>query len=240
MNIKSFFSGARSPVVFLVPVLLAVPASAQEHSERTPPTIRVTGEASLSAQPDQAKIELGVVTQAEKSEAAASRNAQRLEKVLAELRGVVGPDGKIETVGYSLTPDYRHDGREPTIVGYTASNVVRATLNDLSKVGRVIDVASTAGANRVQGLQFTLKDETAVRGQALREAATKARSKADALAAALGLDVVRVLHVSESGGPAVPVRDVMFARAEAASTPIEPGTVEIRVAVDLTVEVKGK
>jgi len=216
------------------------PAAAQDPDQRKPPSIRVTGEATVSAQPDQAKIELGVVTQADKSETAASRNAQRLEKVMAELRKVVGSGGSIQTIGYSLTPDYRHTaGSEPTIVGYTASNVVRVTLNDLTNVGRLIDVASAAGANRVQALHFTLRDEQAVRAQALREAATKAKAKADALASALGLQVVRVLEVSEAGGPVGPVRDVMFARAEAAATPIEPGTVEIRATVDLTVEVRG-
>ena len=95
-------------------------ATAQEPRQQERPSIQVTGEARVIVQPDQAQIEIGVVTQAEKSEAAAARNAERLAKVLADLRGVVGAEGKVETVGYSLRPDYRYPGErggEPTITG---------------------------------------------------------------------------------------------------------------------------
>ncbi len=222
----------------------ATPRAAAQTPQQPPPSIQVTGEAVITVQPDQAEIEVGVVTQAEKSEAAAAQNAQRLEKVLADLRGVVGPEGTVQTVGYSLRPDYRYPGQgggEPTISGYTATNVVRVTLNDLTRVARVIDTATGLGANRIQALRFALKDEQAVRSRALREAAARARRKADALAAALNLQIVRVLSVSEGGEPPAPMRDVMFARAEAAPspTPIEPGTVEVRATVNLVVEVRG-
>jgi len=229
-----------------VAALLAIgslTATAQEPRQPQPPSIHVTGEATVTVQADQAQIEVGVVTQAETSEAAAVRNAERLAKVLADLRAVVGPEGKVETVGYSLRPDYRHPGDrggEPTITGYTATNVVRVTLNDLSRVGRAIDAATTSGANHIQALRFELKDEQAVRAQALRQAASRARSKADALASALNLQIVRVLSVSEAGGPVVPMHEAMLARASAdPATPIEPGTIEVRATVNLVVEVRG-
>jgi uncharacterized protein YggE len=223
--------------------LISPGVAAQDRADSKPPSIQVTGEATVNVQADQAQIEIGVVTQAEQSEAAASRNAQQLEVVLAKLAGAVGSAGKVQTVAYSLRPDYRYPGDdgEPTIVGYTASNVVRVTVNDLGKVGRVIDAATASGANRIQALRFTVADEDAVRAQALREAAIDAKSQATTLAAALDLQVVRVLSVSEAASPVVPVRNVMFARAESAraSTPIEPGTIEIRASVNLIVEVRG-
>jgi len=215
--------------------------AAQERAQN-PPSIQVTGEATVTVQPDQAQLEIGVVTQAAKSDEAATRNAQRLEKVLADLRAVVGSQGKVETVGYSLQPDYRYPGDrggEPTITGYTATNLVRVALNDLSRVARAIDAAAGSGANRIQALRFGLKDEQAVRAQALREAAARARSKADALASALNLQIVRVLSVSEAGGPVGPMREAMLARAADAATPIEPGTVEVRATVTLVVEIRG-
>lgn len=93
----------------------------------------------------------------------------------------------------------------------------------------------------IQALRFELKDEQAVRAQALRQAASRARSKADALASALNLQIVRVLSVSEAGGPVVvPMREAMLARASAdPATPIEPGTIEVRATVNLVVEVRG-
>ncbi len=85
---------------------------------------------------------------------------------------------------------------------------MRVTLSDLAKIGSVIDTATASGANQVQGIQFTLSDEQAIRSQALREAALKARSDADVLAAALGLKVIRVLTVEENGTTGGPVRPV--------------------------------
>jgi uncharacterized protein YggE len=225
-----------------ISALLGAGAAAQEPAERlTPPSIRVSGEATVTVQPDQARIDIGVTTQAQTAQAAAADNAQRLETVLAELRRALGAGAEIKTAGYSLNPDYRYpkDGGRPTITGYTATNIVRVTLNDLTQVGRAIDAATQSGANQVQRLQFTLKDEQAAQSQALRAAAVKARAQAEALAQALGLKIVRVLSVAESGAGVQPImRDVALGRAEAAvSTPVEPGTIEVRAAVTLTVEI---
>lgn len=218
---------------------VAVGAAAQEPEAALQPSIRVTSEAAVSAKPDQVQLDIGVTTRAPQSEAAATQNAQQLESVLRALRKVLGAGADVKTISYSLQPNYHYppQGGQPTIEGYTASNVVRITLDDLARIGKVIDAATGAGANQVQRLQFKLKDEQAVRTQALREAAVKARSQADALAAALGVKITRILSAVESTPIVYPVHDVMLARAEAAATPIEPGTIEMRATVTLTVEI---
>ena len=83
------------------------------------------------------------------------------------------------------------------ITGYTATNVVEVTLDDLTLVNKVIDTATQSGANVVQKLQFQLKNRAAVRAQALRQAAQQARISADAIAAGLGVKVVRVMSAEE-------------------------------------------
>jgi uncharacterized protein len=222
--------------------LFSAGGGAQEPAERPgPPSIRVSAEATVTAQPDQARIDIGVATQAQTARAAAAGNSQHLETVLARLRRALGAGAEIQTVSYSLNPDYRYpkEGGSPTITGYTATNIVRVTINDLSRIGQAIDAAAQSGANRIHRLQFTLKDEQAAQSQALRAAAVKARAQAEALAQALGLKITRVLSVVESGAGVQPVtRDVTFARSEAAaSTPVEPGTIEARATVTLTVEI---
>jgi uncharacterized protein YggE len=222
--------------------LFSAGGGAQEPAERpAPPSIRVSAEATVTAQPDQARIDIGVATQAQTAQAAAAGNSQHLETVLARLRRALGAGAEIQTVSYSLNPDYRYpkEGGSPTITGYTATNIVRVTINDLSRIGQAIDAAAQSGANRIHRLQFTLKDEQAAQSQALRAAAVKARAQAEALAQALGLKITRVLSVVESGAGVQPVtRDVTFARSEAAaSTPVEPGTIEARATVTLTVEI---
>jgi len=221
-------------------VLFAAQAAAQEAAEKLPPFIRTSGEAVVTAKPDRAQIDVGVVTQANTSQAAVEQNAKQLEATLARLRQLLGANADIKTISYTLNPDYRYprEGGEPTITGYTATNIVRVTLDNLAQVGKVIDTATQTGANRIQNLQFTLRNEQAVQAQALREAAIKARGKAEALASALGLKLLRVISVVESGSPVVPVYDVALARAEKTSTPIEPGTIEIRASVTFTVEAR--
>ena len=219
-------------------------ASAQPSppSPPRPATIRVTGQAQVSEAPDRVYIDIGVTTQAEKSETVATQNAKRLAAVVAALKRAAGAGAQLTTTRYSVNPNYHYsrDGG-PTIVGYTASNVVRVRLDDLARVGRVIDAATEAGSNNIQDIRFALRDEQGPRGQALREAARNARQDADALAGALGLRIVRVMTVSEESPEAGPVpvyaRAMSVAAAPAVRTPVEAGTIDINATVTLTVEV---
>lgn len=228
-------------LILIALIMLNATATAQDTPERNPrPSIRVIGEATITAKPDQAQIDIGVVTQAQNAQDAASQNARKLEAVISALRTTIGAGADIKTISYSLNPNYRYPerGGQPTITGYTASNIVQVTLGDLTQVGKIIDVATQSGSNNIQSLRFMLKNEQASRAQALREAATKARAKADALASALGVRIQRVLFIEESG-QAVPIP--MYARAEmgaaAAQTPVEAGTIDVRATVILTVEI---
>ena len=97
--------------------------------------------------------------QADTSQTAVTQNAQKLEATLAKLRQLLGANADIKTISYNVTPNYSYpkEGGEPTIAGYTATNIVRITLDDLTKVGTVIDTASEAGSNRIQNLRFMLR-----------------------------------------------------------------------------------
>ncbi len=196
----------------------------------------------MTVKPDRAIIDLGVVTQARTAEAAASQNATRLDAVLRALAGAAGAGSEIKTLSYSLDPDYRFPkpGAPQELAGYTARNIVRVTASDLAATGKIIDTATQAGANNVEHLQFTLKDDRAARAQALREAAAKARANAEAMAAALGVKITGVLLAEQGGGDAVPHPVYAMARmaeANAAPTPVAPGAIEIRGTVALTVEI---
>lgn len=205
------------------------------------PFIRVIGESVATSQPDQVQMEIGVVTQAPQADAAASQNAEKVTRVLAAIRKELGPSAVIKTVNYSLNPNYifPREGGEPTINGYMAMNTVRITTDDMAKIGRMIDVATAAGANNIQSLRYTLKDEASVRAEALRQATRQARTEADAIASALGMKVVRILSVEEGGGRMVPMmRESNMMKDGAAPTNIEPGNVEVNAVITLTVEMQ--
>ncbi len=216
-------------------------ARAQEPPQRTASSfIRTFGEASVQAKPDQAQIDIGVVTQAADAQAATAQNATQADAVLARLRGALGTDAEIKSVNYWLNPDYKYPkegGGKPVISSYTATNIVRVTTGNLQQVGRIIDLATQFGANQIQRLQFTLKDDQAVHAQALQQAAQKARASAESMASSLGLKIARVLSLEEGAPVRVPVREMAMAASARAETPVEPGTIDVRAQVTLTVEV---
>jgi uncharacterized protein len=237
-------SVGRVRVQQLVTTLLAcatvLTASAQSVQPAPLSSIRVTADAKVTARPDRVQIDVGVTTHAASSQEAAAENARQVDAVLAAVRKAVGTAAVLKTVSYTLNPNYHYPkgGGEPALDGYSANNIVQVQLDELAKIGAVIDAATAAGANRVQGIQFTLRDQDAVRAQALREAALKARADADVLAAALGLKVVRVLSVEESSPRVMPVvMGAMRANAAAVATPVEPGTLDVSADVTLSVEV---
>ncbi len=199
------------------------------------PTITVSAEALVSVEPDQAEIEIGVVAEAKTAAQAAKDNAAKLAAVVAEIKKIIKSGDQTKTVGYSVTPTYRYpkDGK-PEIVGYTASNVVQVKMAGIQEVGRLIDAATASGANRVQRLVFTLKDEEAPQREA----------KAEDVARALGVKFVRVMSVMENERSYRPIMreraDVGMAVQQQAPTPIESGTVQIRSSVTLVAEVTGQ
>ncbi len=230
----------------LVPLLLAALAAAapaQPAAEPTPrPSIRTTGEATVTAKPDRAVLDVGVVTQAATAQAAAAENAQKLDAALRELKQAAGPAAQIKTISYSVDPAYRYprDGSQPTISGYTARNVVEVSTDDLASVGKIIDAATRSGANTIQSLQFTLKNDREAHAQALRDATAGARRDAEAIAEALGVRILGVLSAEETTAErprpiAMPM--ARMAAEVAPQTPVSSGTIDIHAQVTLTMEI---
>src|SRR5882757_5559557 len=187
----------------LFAALLACAVSQVNGQQITSPlsSIRVTGDATVTAKPERAQIDVGVLTQEKQSQNATTQNARQIESVLAALHKLLGPDADIKTINYTLSPDYQYRpiGGKASVSSYTAMNVVRVIVDDLEKVGSVIDTATQAGANHVESVRFTVRDPQVLHSQAIREAALKAKANADALASALNLRIIRTLTVEETG-----------------------------------------
>ena len=224
-------------------LLLAGPAYAQ-HVEPRPrtPSVTASAEAVITAEPDQADIDIGVVTQAKNAPDAARENADKVARVLAAVKKLLGKGDEIKTASYSLNPNYRYpQGGKPEITGYTATNILRIKTSALQNVGTFIDAAMQSGANNINRLIFTLKDEQSAQLQALRLAAQKAKAKADEMASALGLKIVKVLSVTEGERGVRPIpmplaRSAPMEAMAAAPTPVEAGTIEVRASVTITCE----
>jgi uncharacterized protein len=118
---------------------------------------------------------------------------------------------------------------------------VAVTFNDLAQVGKVVDTVLQSGANNIQRLEFGLKNPQSARSQALREAAAQAKASVEAIAAGLGVHVLRVLSAEEfvlgdDGGmakktPPAPPNSAMLA------IEVVAGNIEVTATVTLRVEV---
>jgi uncharacterized protein YggE len=217
--------------------LFGLIAQAQVPVAQPRPFVIAFGDATVSAQPDEARVQFSVVTMASTAQGASTQNANQVTAVLAALRSVLGPNADLKTLSYSLNPNYStpRDGTQPIIIGYTASNTVEVRMGDLSLIGRVIDTGIQAGANRVQGLTFGLKDDQPLRLQALKLATTQAKAHADAMASGLGLKTGAAIAIQE--GSAVNIQPLRLGAAAAdATTPVETGSVNVRATVTLQIE----
>lgn len=213
----------------LIALLVAGSAAFAQNDESG---IVATGQAEIKAAPDVAYVTLAVVTQAAQAAEAARENATATTKVINAIVSSGVPRENIQTTGYSVSAVMDYKVSPPTTVGYSVTNQVQVKLTDLTKVGALIDTAISAGANSVQGVRFTIENETRLRQQALVQAIQNARQKATAMADALGVKLGRVTSAVESGGISPP--PVMYAaRAEGAETPILPGEVTVTASVTL-------
>jgi uncharacterized protein YggE len=226
------FVGALAGVV----LALQIPSLAQDTAGPAAPTgqrsITVTGTATVSSQPDEALVMLGVHTQADSAQAALADNAVKMNKVMDALRGAGLTNDDLATTSVSLNPIW---GNGQTVTGYQADDQIQATIHDLSTVGHAIDVAVAAGANMAGGVTFQVSDQNQGHTDALGRAIGNAKTKADAMAAAAGATVGEVITIAESTAPS-PTPYPMFAGAAdgVASTPINPPTVETQVSVTVT------
>jgi uncharacterized protein YggE len=208
-------------------LLLAVTAWAQTSVR----VVRAVGTSTLSAKPDQVKVDIGVVTTASTAQEAAAQNASRTDAVIAAIQKVLGSSGDIQTIAYSVTPNYKQplpgSTEAPVLTGFTVTNIIEVTSSALGSIGSIIDAATQAGANSVQSLRFGIKDDEPLRAQALSSAAKEARAHAEAIAGGLGLRLGAVSYAQE-GAQVIPVQTTAGA---ASATPVIPGLVQVSATV---------
>jgi uncharacterized protein YggE len=202
--------------------------------------LSVSASADVKHAPDVATISAGVVTQAADANSAMRANAAQMQKVMAAIREAGIADKDIQTSGVNLNPNYKYaENQAPTITGYQASNTVNLKVRDLAKLGKVLDALVASGANQVNGPSFEIDQPDAVQDEARRAALGKAQARAQMYAKSLGLQVRRIVSISEGGGfqPPMPVPMVrMAAMSKDAGTEISPGENTVGASIDVVFE----
>jgi uncharacterized protein len=193
-------------------------------------TVTVTGTGTVTAVPDQAEFDFTVQTKGATAAGVLARNGADTTAVIAAVEATGVAEADIQTQQVSLDPVQSSDGT--SIVGYTASDTIDVTKLAIAKAGAVVDAAVGAGATDVSGPSLTLSSQDALYNQALKNAVAQAKTKAQALADAAGLNLGGVVTMVEGGG----VTPLPFSVGAAASpnTPIQPGTQDVQATVTVT------
>ncbi len=198
-----------------------------------------TGE--VSAVPDIATIGAGVVTQEPTAVAAMSENARRTTATVAAIRKAGVADRDIQTTSISLSPQYRYaENQPPVITGYQASSRVSVRFRDIKAAGPILDSLVAAGANQIDGPTLSIDKPEPLLDQARVRAIAAARARAALYAKAAGLQVKRIVAISEGSFDAPMSRPMpllmMRAQAKEADSSIEAGEQKLAISVSVTFE----
>jgi hypothetical protein len=227
----------------LLVLLLSSPAIAQQ-VEQAPlePLVVVAGESVLRVAPDRAWITVGAESRAPGPADAQRRNTEAMTPVLAQLKAAGVPPDAIRTVVYELEYEYDFVDNRRVGRGYVARNMVEVRVDDVDRLGGLLEIAVGSGATTLSGIRFDLKDRAAREREALREAVAEARAKIQAAASGAGRAIDRIVRIEEQGVVSTPpprplLREVQALAADVPA-PVSAGQIEIRANVIVTATLK--
>lgn len=230
---------------FGVLMLLHTVAAADDKPAETRRTISVMGQGEVSATPDLAVLAIAVETTGATAGAAVAENATRTAAVVAAVKRMLGKEDKLTTTRYALEPRYQPgkpgEAAEPRIIGYIARNEVQLETHKVDDIGQLIDAANAAGANRINGLQFTLSNRNEQLRAALEKAGSEARAQAESVASALGVKLKQVVSATTATVPIAQPRHfeaMGMSAAVRAPTTVEPGAVTVSATLQVTYEIE--
>ena len=195
---------------------------------------------TISGTPDVVTIVIGVQTQSASAQTALDDNNKKAAEVIGVLKDSGVAPADLQTSQLSINPSYDEKGQQ--ITGYQVTNMVTAKLRDISTAGAVIDAAGkTAGdAIRVQQLSFSIDDDSALRAQARADAVRRAQAQAKQMADAAGVQLGAIRSITEAPAATPTIYPAMAgADTAAASVPLQPGSQELSVVVQVIYAIAG-
>ncbi|MFP4644479.1 MAG: SIMPL domain-containing protein [Spirochaetales bacterium] len=222
-------------VLFAVstPSAYALDSSEQRH-------IEVSGEASMSVEPDMATVVFAVVSSGEDANEVREENEQRSGSALDTVRALGIVESRIRMQSLRLRPirEWDSDSREYQDRGYEAVREVRVEVHDLEVLADLVAAVFEEGANRLDRVSYDLRDRSQAADEALRAAVEDAERKANTIASALGVQVGRVHSIGEQSFsfPRPMLRTAELESASGDSQAYAPGEIEISAGVTAVFE----
>jgi uncharacterized protein YggE len=201
------------------------------------PAIVTIGEAVVRRPPDVAYVTVQIESRAKSPRDAQRQNADAAGAVQKQLAAAGVSREAQRTLGLWLDQEYDVISGRRVARDFVARNTLEIRIDDVSRAGEIVDSAVQGGATSLQGVRFDLKDRSSAEREALRAAVADARARAEAAAAGAGVSVERILRIEDSRTEVVRPQPMVMRAEAAASTAVEPGLVEIRARVELTVAI---
>ena len=205
--------------------------------------LSVSGTGKVYIKPDIALVSLGVKTQALKSQDAVNQNNEKMTAITKAVKDLGVEDKDIQTTNYNLSPvyDWTESGR--IFKGYSLDQAISVKIRNFDKINDILDKATSAGANTVGDLQFTIDDREKALSEARTKAISEAKVKAQNLARESGLRLVKLVNVYESNGyypqPMYGMGDSAMAKEVSSVAPsIQTGQMEVSATVNLIYKIK--
>ena len=219
-----------------------VPAHAQTVLPEPRSVIVTVGEGVVRAAPDRAFVDLTTEARAASSAQAQRLNAETMTAVQQRLREMGLTGDAVRTLAVDLQPQFEYRENRQVLKGYLARNTIEVRIDDLTRIGEVLDKTVDAGVTSLGGVRFDLRNRSTLEREALRQAVIDAKARAEAAASGAGTAIERILRIEEQRGlyPMPPPSPVMSMRAAAQvpETPISTGPIEVRATVTLTVAIR--
>lgn len=216
------------------------PIQADEDSESG--RLNVTGTGKTLLAPDMAILDLAVVSEAKTAREALTDNSASMTKVLASLQEEGIAERDIQTSGFAIHPRYNNrrnnqHPQTPEIMGYSVRNSLTVRIRDLKRVGEILDTSVSLGINQGGNIRFANDDPSAALQQARTAAVHDARRKAQTLADAAGVELGRLIAMSENTGVAAPMpRAREMSMMSSVAVPVMGGENTYQVNVSVTYE----
>jgi len=223
-------------IASVVLALLSLPVFSQPVDK----LISVDGHGEVNVEPNVAYVRFGVEVIENEAVKAQTVNAERMTKLIQAMNDIGIERDNIETENYNLTPLTKYGpDKKIQIIGYRCDNQVTVTIDNMDTVGNVIDKGISAGADRVDSLTFSIKDEQKYKYIALEKAVEDAKGKARTIENAAKVQIKRIYNISEKGAAVMPVgfgRFAVAAMESALATPIISGKVKVTADVQMHFE----
>ncbi len=163
-------------------------------------TIEIRATDKISSPAEVATVKIGFQNVAPSKEAVYEENVRMANKIVQALRTAGTPAEGIETEAIRLDREDTAQGVKPASTRFSADQEWRIRVK-ASEAQKIVDIAVSAGANQVGGVDWSVSNPEALESKAYAAALARAKRIAEQTASLAGVKLGEILSISNSVSP---------------------------------------